>query len=562
MGLPLPYTSYYIPAFFIFTTMIAKLSSFAEQFDPKIVEAGKALFDNYAVNNLTKKGDNYYADVKDTKKYQVTVNVEDEFATAVFCTCGPAICPHVIGVFFAVKKRRKIKTEAFDPTCFDPEPYTLLGQRLNDIIYASRAPGSKDGELEELGETVTIEESDMAAFKKMVTKYLVWPNERSHHPILNGAKRLLGKAILKYEEKEYRYVFDVARAVLTEVCRGEEYIMNGNSANECAKAAVEIFNTLCTDHEVPLEMRKEVFERVAFACKKELYSNYHDELFAILTNPELSKELQVLARPELANIALLDGWLSTRAVAAEYELLKKEGNEEELQRLRLANPVQYRQELIQQAYDRKDYATVKQMALEGVEKNDRGVSACRDWLLKIAEMENDKVYIRTYYRDKYFSTVYTEENYEISRANYTTEEWAKQWPDWESRFSRDIMGRLNSFSVDALATIYLREKWADKLLALLQQHCSFSLAQKAEPLLIQTHPDALMAEYREYFIWRSENCTQGERAAELREMMEEVRNTPEGKKMIKELAQHLLQLHPTWKVFGKEIRKLVRLDNK
>jgi hypothetical protein len=131
----------------------------------------------------------------------------------------------------------------------------------------------------------------MAAFKKMVTKYLVWPNERSTYPILNGAKRLLGKAILKYKEKDYRYVFDIARAVLTEICRGEEYIMDGNSANECATAAVEIFNTLCTDPEVPLEMRKEVFGRVAFASKKELYSYYHDILLAILNNRKLRKEL-------------------------------------------------------------------------------------------------------------------------------------------------------------------------------------------------------------------------------------------------------------------------------
>jgi hypothetical protein len=49
---------------------------------------------------------------------------------------------------------------------------------------------------------------------------------------------------------------------------------------------------LCTAPEVPLEMRKLVFERVVFACKKELYSYYHAELQGILCNPSLDKELQ------------------------------------------------------------------------------------------------------------------------------------------------------------------------------------------------------------------------------------------------------------------------------
>src|SRR5689334_20407431 len=110
--------------------MIAKLSSYADQFDAKLIEAGKALFEKGAIENLTKVQANWHATVADSKNYKVTVNEEDGFATAVFCPCGPAMCRHVIGVFYALQKRLNIKTEAFNPSSLAPKPAVLLGRRL------------------------------------------------------------------------------------------------------------------------------------------------------------------------------------------------------------------------------------------------------------------------------------------------------------------------------------------------------------------------------------------------------------------------------------------------
>jgi hypothetical protein len=276
--------------------MIAKLSSYADQFDAKLIEAGKALFEKGAIENLTKVQANWHATVADSKKYKVTVNEEDGFATAVFCPCGPAMCRHVIGVFYALQKRLNIETEAFNPSSLAPKPAVLLGRRLNDLIYTSRAAGSKNGELEKQGKTVKLDDKpDMASLKYMVTKGLMWPHEKSQYPILMGAQGLLGKAIHKYAEKDYIYVFAIAKAVLTEICSGDDTIRYSYSGGECARAAVEILNTLCTDAEVPIELRKEVFSRVVFAYEKKLYEHYHKELYAIIINPRLAPELNELA---------------------------------------------------------------------------------------------------------------------------------------------------------------------------------------------------------------------------------------------------------------------------
>lgn len=273
--------------------MIAKLSSFADQFDAELIEAGKALFEKGAIENLTQVNGNWYATVADSKSYKVTVNEEDGFATIVFCPCGPAMCRHVIGVFYALQKQLNIQPETFNPSSLAPKPAVLLGRRLNDLIYTSRAAGSKNGELEKQGNTIKLaEKPDMARLKRMVTQKLMWPHEKSQYPILMGAQGLLGQAIHKYAEKDFAYAFVIAKAVLTEICGGEHIISYSYSGGECAKAAVEILNTLCTDPEVPIDLRKEVIGRVVFACEKELYESYHKELQAILTNPALDPDLK------------------------------------------------------------------------------------------------------------------------------------------------------------------------------------------------------------------------------------------------------------------------------
>jgi len=281
---------------------VATLSSFATQFEPALVAAGKALFEGGKVGPLVNDKLNWQAKVTDTKNYQVTVRLEKKKATDIFCPCGPAVCRHVIAVLCALQQQLQVKAVKFTPALLKLPPeaaHVLLGQRLNDLVYASRAAGSKDGELEALGAGLSLKDPDVLELRKLVRKKLFYPHDRSTYPILNGAKALLGAAILKYEQKDYNFVFAIAKAVLTDICSGEEYMYGGVSARECAQAAVELLNTLCTDRKVPAAFRREVFERVLFACKKDLYRYYHKELLTITDNPRLEQELQELAAREL-----------------------------------------------------------------------------------------------------------------------------------------------------------------------------------------------------------------------------------------------------------------------
>lgn len=540
--------------------MIATLSSFATQFEPRLVEKGKTLFDEGKVGPLTNKDLNWYAEVTDGKTYKVTVRVDNAKATDIFCPCGPAMCRHVIAVMSALQKELRITPETFDPAMLIPPPpesHTLLGRRLNDIVYASRMAGSKDGELEAMGENFNLKEPDVTKLRAMVQKGWFFPHDNSKYPILNGAKRLLGAAILKFEKKEYEYVFAIARATLTEICSGHIY---GNSANECARAAVELLNTLCTDPGVPVEMREQVFERVVFACKKELYSLYHEELLDILCNPSLGKELQERSVLELKSMIRdpQNRMQQSEALDTLHDLLIELDREDELQQLMQEHVPHFRKDLIEQAYEKKDYDTVKSLARNGVYTDPRYAQEWKDWMLKIATHENDQSYIKEYHREWYFKNGWPQESYEICRAACSSEEWAKELPGWLQQF-----GKIDDQSYEelkALAKIYVREEMAEPLLALLKECSSFQLLKMSERVLMHSHSAELMKIYREYFIRLSGQSTQRQPAIDLRNMLKEVRRSPAGRKMVRELVPHLLDLHPGWKVFRSEIEPLLLDD--
>jgi hypothetical protein len=536
--------------------MIAKISSFSNQFEPELVRAGKTIFEKGKVDRLTKEEGNYHAQVTDTKKYKVTVHVEEGFATAVFCPCGPALCRHVISVFFALQKHLKIKTEPFDKTSFDPPSHALLTQRLNHIVYASGAAGSKDGEREEPVRHVTLNEADIAEFRAMVKNGLAYPRGKSKDPVLTGAIHLLEKAILKYGEKDYDYVFAIAKTVLTEICRKKMY---GTSAYDCAKFAIELFNTLCIDPAVPAEMRKEVFGRVLFACRKELYDNYHTQLLAILTNPRLDKDLQEFITREFTDFLSRDDYIHTWVVTPRHRYWQQVSKEKELQLqlVLLANSGDFREKLIEQAFAREDYRTVKILVRNGVYSDPKRQEKWNDWNYKVANKELEDSFSRRSCKDRFFNQGYSMVDYTLCRLTYSDEEWAKELPDWLARFKKNESNEFSKEQIFALAMIYIREEMVDELLALLQKHCSFILLQLAGQLLLRNHAEALMTIYRKWFIAMADQCAQREPAIQLREMLESVRNTRRGKKMVKELVPHLLALHPTWKEFGEEISKLL-----
>jgi hypothetical protein len=255
------------------TTMIATLSSFATQFDTTLIKKGKTLFEKDSIESLTNNELLWQAVVVDTKKYKATVRVDKSKVTDVFCTCSPGVCAHIVAVMFALQEKLDIKSETFTPELLLPEPYILLGNRINNMVWISRAADSKNGELEKLGASLSMKDTNVLKLRARVrTDYAGYDG----HPIFVGAKKLLGAAILQYQKENYTAMFNIADAILTEICTIN---VMSNNAYECGNGAIELLKELLVSPAVPPTLKKSVSTWVAAAMKNELYVEFYYPLY-------------------------------------------------------------------------------------------------------------------------------------------------------------------------------------------------------------------------------------------------------------------------------------------
>ena len=237
--------------------MITSLASFAGQFPNELIEKGQNLFDQGQVETLRQDDKTWRAHVNDNgKRREAMVRAEKSMVTDIFCTCSPNVCPHVIAVFFALQKKFKIKPEKFDDAVLQEEPVTQLGNRINNLVYVSRRASSKDGELEKLGINYSLKDLSQSRLQQKAVAGL---GGYDGHPVFNGAKILLGAAIREYSTANYEAVREVAKAILTGICK---LGIMSNSAVECCNASVELLNELHNAEEPSSEFRNTVFDWV------------------------------------------------------------------------------------------------------------------------------------------------------------------------------------------------------------------------------------------------------------------------------------------------------------
>jgi hypothetical protein len=524
--------------------MIATLSSFASQFDPALIQKARVLFDSSAVTSLKKNGLVWHAEIPDGKNYKVSVRAEDGYVTDVFCTCRPGVCQHSAAVMFALQKKLKIKTEAFNPGMLEEDPIYLLGPRINDLVYISRQPGSKNGELEKLGASISLRNPDIVKMRSMVRSQLTGYD---NSPIFTGAKKLLGAAILAYEEENYEPVFTVARAILTEICTLD---MMSNSANECCRAAAALLEELYNSPRISRKLKDEIFDFVVVAWDARLYAYFQKELIPVITLTLQKKEHQETALKKLehltpeykADIAIPD---------AKMRLLALLGKTEEAKLVRYDNLHLYRKELIEEAFAHKNYEEAKKLARDATQH--ASPSQWWEWIGKIALIENDVSGLRDYYIYKYYQEGYHKKFYDAVRDTYSPEEWTEIYPGWIDKFEK--YHSISEVEVYALAHIYISEGLADQLALHLERFPWYNLASVAQPVLEKKYPYLLKKIMLDHFVQMSSYSFTRERTTLLRQEMKHCLRTAWGKKFVSELRPHLLQLHPTWKVFREELCK-------
>ncbi len=169
---------------------------------------------------------------------------------------------------FALQEKLEIKPEAFSQELLAPEPYIILGNKLNNLVWVSRAANTKNGELEKLGKSLSMKDTNVIKLRVRVRTDLAGYDG---HPIFVGAKKLLGAAILQYQEQNYEAMFNVGKAILTEIC---SFNVMSNSAYESVNAAIALLNELLVSPAIPATLKKELLAWIKLPARINYLVNF------------------------------------------------------------------------------------------------------------------------------------------------------------------------------------------------------------------------------------------------------------------------------------------------
>lgn len=519
--------------------MIASLASFTGQYPPELIAKGRQLFEEGLIGRSSREEETYTMYVTDGKKNrQVMVRVEEPEVTNIFCTCGPDICPHVIAVFFKLRKQFKIKEEPFSEKILEPAAVDVLGNKINNLIYVSRAINTKDGELEELGRHTSLDDLTPSRLEAKATGNL---SGYDHHPIFNGAKRLLGAAIREYGHGNYEAVFAAGKAVLTGICR---LGILSNSACECCNAAAALLQELYTGEDTSPEIRQKVFDWVISAWQKELYSSFDTELIsAVGESPYNGEQTELL-------IQLLEGKaikepLSMKEADIQLNLLLRTGNQSAARDWQYRFADYYRKGLVLAAIERKDYEDAKQLATAGLKG--RHKDECRQWLYEIAVAQNDPVGLRNHYTHLLLTTG-NMDHYEAIRDSLEEDQL-------KTEFSSLLHVLIQYKRTTTIAQVLLREELTEQLLTHIRNHPGFDLIMLTAPELVKKYEPEVMELLRPILLQMAGYSKQRVAAKEFGEKLKQVRKLKGGKTMVSQMLTELFEKNPGWKVLREEVEK-------
>lgn len=526
------------------------LNQFEQIIDEKILSRGLSYYKKGLVQQLDEVAPNTYeAVVEGTEDYTVQLTINNDVVTEYVCDCpydqGP-VCKHVAAVLFKLLEEPLQLIPEQNPTKSKSKIKTTTGKKRKTIaeqIDEMLAKASK----EELADLLREEAANNKVFRNHLMMQLEQYNDniskdfyaKQIKSILRSAKgrygfvdwqsaEVIGRSIDQLldasrqavERKNYQNAIFVCFAVMEELVPALSEIddssgMLGDSINYA-------YNLL---HEMGVDAGSEMIDKQIFDfCvnhfEKRTFKGWDwhiDALWLAVTVAHTPKEYNyLLALVEQEQKRLSDSYserYETRQMQlVKYRLLEKtKGNAEAEAFLlqNLENP-ELRRIAIENAMERSDFDTAIAIAQDGIKQDQKQypglVKDWYDWLLKIAQAQNDTPKIMEYARFLFIDNYNHEQDYyQILKQHVKPD----QWNEYVDSLINDIEAKGHRYQSEFVAEILIREKRWEQLWELVSEMPILQAIEQYETYFSKMYPDKLaelyakrILEYMEYNMGR------------------------------------------------------------
>ncbi|WP_297170957.1 SWIM zinc finger family protein [uncultured Porphyromonas sp.] len=516
------------------------LSHFEEYIDEPILKRGLSYFKNGFVHEPEeiRPGD-YEAVVEGSEYYTVKLSIRNRVITEHSCDCsydmGP-VCKHVAAVIFYLEQEKlgltqntkkgsskKAKASSSKPSkrkTIAQQVDDLLGKVTHDeLILFVRNQAANDSLFRDSllasfaqynpNESKTLYTKQVKTLIKVARGKYGFLDSSGAEYVSNELSSMLGLANHYIRKGNHKSAFFICTAIVDELISALEYAddMDGHLTDTIYDA----FDTLATiaQEDPPEEVRKLIFKYCLTSFSKRSFSGWdwhlnflHLAAYMLSTDSEMEELFK-----RIAAIPKSSEYEVKKAQEIQYDVLLKRKGESVAQRYleqNIDNP-SFRARAIQDALDQKDYEKATALANEGIEQ-DSGypglVASWYDWLLKIAESQNDTERIILYARYLLLKRHNPKRDYyQILKEIVPTEEWT----NLVEAIVQEAMERKPYYRTDLVASIFIREEWWSRLLDLVKKEYTLDQLAKYEKLLAQHFPSELADLYAERIIRYVEN---------------------------------------------------------
>lgn len=502
------------------------LNQFEQFIDETILKRGLQYFKKGHVHEPEEiSPGEYEAIVEGTEDYTVQLTLKNGIITEHVCDCpydfGP-VCKHVAAVIFYLqqdeldlnKKTKRAKSSQTEK----PAKRKTVAQQIDELLEKASHDELKQFVREKASQNAPFRNLFLSSFAqhnsdeskelyvKQVKSILKTASDR-HGFIDWSASMLVGNAVgnlLESAQKQinnrnYKSAVFICTAVMEQMTEALQYSDDSNgSIGGSIDVAYEMLYTIALEQSSE-EIRKLIIEYCFTSFDKQIYSGWDWHIGVLRLAALLLKTEEETERIfKQIDKAQRSDYEREEAQSIKYDILLKTKGENAAEKFLEQNITnsKLRRKAIQKALKNKNFEKAISLAKDGVNydlKDKPGLAKeWYDWLLKIAQAQNDSERIIEYARLLFIDNFRNEQDYyQILKQHVKPEKWSA----FVESVIQDITTKKRWLDTGLIASIFIKEEWWNRLLELVKKSPDLNTIDYYEKYLSKHYANEIVELY-------------------------------------------------------------------
>jgi len=501
------------------------LNEFEHIIDETILKRGLSYFKKGFVTEFSEiSSGEFEANISGTEEYTVNLKVENDIIIEHNCNCpydmGP-VCKHIVASIFYLKqdelnlnqqnlplaKKKKNKTvsqqlkEVLDKVSHQDlkefiQEQSKMDKQFRNLFLSSFAhlneSQSKEFYQKQIKSVLNLATDRHGFIGWHEMKYL----EQGIDPIITIAEKQL-------ESKNYKNTIYICTALMEEMTEAIQFSDDSNGyIGGIIDSSYEMLYDIATKN-ISADIKTELFNYCITAFKKRLFDGWDWHIGILNVACELAdneNEADVIIKC----LDTVNGeYERERAQSFKLDIISKYKDTKEVQKFinkHITNS-SIRNTEIEKAVKNKDFEKAIKLSKDGIEYDEKDkpglVKNWYNWLLKIAQTQNNKTKIIEYSRFLFIDNFHPEQDYyQILKQEIEP----NKWKDFLEEIIKEITPKGGWKYNGLVRKIYINEKWWDRLFLLLKENTSLENIESDEKYLSKDYSQELIQLYSERLI--------------------------------------------------------------